>query len=80
MRGEGTERERERDRIRSRLQAVQSVQAEHRLFESGFEFTDREIMTGVEVGHPTDGATQAPHKAHLLKVRNAMCVSLYTRL
>ena len=75
MRGEGTERERETEsEAGSRLFSL------FRLFESGLELTDLEIMTGVEVGRPTDEATQAPHKAHLLKVRNAMCVSFYIRL
>ena len=46
--GDGAERERGRARIPSRLRAVSTEP------DAGLDLTDREIMTGAEVGCSTD--------------------------
>ena len=56
MSGGGTEREGDTEsEADSRLRAVGTEP------DVGLELTNREIMTGAEVGSSTDQATQAPH-------------------
>ena len=59
MSGGGAEREgNTQSEAGSRLWAVRTDP------EAGLKLVNREIMTWVEVGHLTDGATQAPQKLH----------------